>query len=110
MNNLPTHCAAYDMDGNPILIENGVKGYYPFYGDVEAYNKWKGVDEEALTITCERRNGFLGGTSTIVVRVNGPEGIPNSETHCASQSTGALMSRDKANVAEFVQKFWMRVT
>lgn len=70
----------------------------------------KSVDEEALTITCERRNGFLGGTSQIVVRVDGPDGIPNSETSCASESQGGLLSRDRANVAEFVRKFWMRVT
>jgi len=68
------------------------------------------VDAEALTITCERKNGFLGGVSTIVVRVSGREEMPNSQTHCSSESTGALLARDKANVAEFVRRFWMRVT
>jgi hypothetical protein len=67
------------------------------------------ADAENLTITCSRKNGFLGGTSTIVVRVTGPEGIPSSETHCSSESQGALISRDRSNVAEFVRKFWMRV-
>ena len=68
------------------------------------------VDEEALTIVCRKRGGLLGGTSRIVVRVDGPDGIPNSETHCSSESTGALLPRDRKNVAEFVRKFWMRVT
>jgi len=68
------------------------------------------VDEQGLKIDCERDNGLLGGKSRIVVQVKGPDGIPNSETHCSSVSTGALVPRDKANVAEFVQKFWMRLT
>ena len=74
-------------------------------------DRWEvsSADAENLTITCSRKNGFLGGTSTIVVRVTGPEGIPSSETHCSSESRGALLSRARSNVAEFVRKFWMRV-
>jgi hypothetical protein len=68
------------------------------------------VDEQGLSITCQKKGGLLGGTAKIVVRVEGPDGIPNSETHCCSESSGGLLSRDKANVAEFVKKFWMRVT
>ena len=68
------------------------------------------VDEESLTICITRKNRMLGGTSKIVVCVKGPDGIPNSETHCSSESSGGLLNRDKANVAEFIQKFWMRVT
>ena len=70
----------------------------------------RAVDDDGLTISCERKNGLLGGTSRILVRVEGPDGIPNSETHCSSESSGGVLSRDKANVAEFVRKFWMRVT
>ncbi len=78
---------------------------------VEDLDGWevRSVDEETLTITCQRKNGFLGGVSRIVVRVTGPEGIPSSETNCSSESEGALISRDKSNVAEFVRKFWMGV-
>ena len=68
------------------------------------------LDEVALTITCEKKGGFLAGTAEIVIRVEGPDGIPNSETHCTSVSSGGLLSRDKSNVAEFVRKFWMRMT
>ena len=70
----------------------------------------QGADDQALTITCEKKGGMLGGTATITIRVEGPDGIPNSETHCVSESSGGLMSKDKANVAEFVKKFWMRMT
>lgn len=79
---------------------------------VDDLSPWKvrAIDDEALTITCERKNGLLSGTSTIVIRVDGPDGIPNSATHCSSESTGGVLSRDRANVQEFIQKFWMRVT
>lgn len=70
----------------------------------------RSVDEEGLRITCEKKGGLLTGTSTIEVRVEGPDEIPNSETHCSSETTGGLLSPDKRNVAEFVRKFWMRVT
>ena len=78
---------------------------------VDDLDRWevRATDAETLTITCQRKNGFLGGTSTIVVRVTGPEGIPSSETHCSSESQGALIPHDRSNVAEFVRKFWMRV-
>ncbi len=72
---------------------------------------WRVVDSDAakLTLRCERRNGFLGGTSTIELSIEGPDGIPSSITRVRSRSTGALLSRDKANVSEFVRKFTMRV-
>ena len=67
------------------------------------------VDEERLSITCRRRNGFLAGTSRIVVRVDGPDEIPSSETNVVSESTGGVLSKDRAIVSEFVKKFSMRV-
>ena len=68
------------------------------------------VDEDALEIHCTKSGGVLGGKANIVVRVEGPDGIPNSATHCRSETSGGLLGRDKKNVAEFVQKFFMRVT
>lgn len=68
-----------------------------------------GVDEDRCAITCERRNGPLSGTSTIVVSVEGPDGIPSSTVHARSETSGGVLSRDKANVTEFVKKFTMRV-
>ena len=79
---------------------------------LEDLPRWseKSVDKEGLRATYERNNGPLRGTSTIVVTVEGPDGMPNSQTHCCSESSGSLLSRDKSNVAEFIQKFWMRMT
>ena len=48
------------------------------------------VDEDALTITCEKANGLLGGTSTIEVKVDGPDGIPSSTTSVRSESKGGI--------------------
>jgi len=72
---------------------------------------WKVVeiDDEALCIQVEKQNGLLGGSSKIEVRVDGPDGIPSSSTSVRSESSGGLLSKDKANVAEFVKKFTMRV-
>lgn len=67
-------------------------------------------DEASFRIVATKQNGFLGGTSTITVTVEGPVDIPNSATHCRSESSGALISRDKGNVSEFIEKFWMRVS
>lgn len=66
------------------------------------------VDEAALRITCEKKNGFLGGTSRILVWVEGPDDIPSSTTCVRSEGSGPL-NKDKGNVAEFVKKFTMRV-
>jgi hypothetical protein len=79
---------------------------------VEDLDGWvvQSTDDETLTIACVKKGGLLGGTANIVVRIEGPDGIPNSETHCSSESTSGLLSRDKGNVTEFVKKFWMRMT
>ena len=67
------------------------------------------VDEDALTVTCECKRGVLGGSSRVVVRVEGPDGIPSSTTHVRSESTGGLLPADKKIVTEFVKKFTMRI-
>ena len=53
MKTLPHKCATYNMaDNRPILIVNGEMGYYPLSTgfDVEAYNKWLGIDEKDVEI------------------------------------------------------------
>ncbi len=77
----------------------------------EDLDTWKvlAVDEEALTISCERKNGLLAGDSKIEVRVEGPDGIPSSTTHVRSETSGGMRSPDKKVVAEFIKKFTMRV-
>lgn len=97
----------------PVCVPSHKGGIFAAAKDLaEDMSGWKveSVDEEAMTIQATKTNGFLGGTSKIEVRVEGHESIPNSETHCSSESTGALLSRDKTNVAAFIEKLWMRVT
>ena len=68
------------------------------------------ADSEALSFTCRRSGGFLFKDSEIRVWCEGPDGIPSSTTHCESVGQSGLLSRDKANVTEFVRKLYMRVT
>lgn len=67
------------------------------------------VDDDAKVVHVTKANGFLGGTSKIVITVSGPDGIPSSETTVVSESDG-LISRDKGNVATFCRMLFMRVT
>jgi hypothetical protein len=67
------------------------------------------VDEERGSITCRRDRGFLGGSATVVITVSGPDGMPSTTVHVKSTSEGGLLSRDKANVAEFMGPFHRRV-
>jgi len=92
----------------PVLKQDIFTAAREMCADLESW-RVVAVDEDALTITCERSNGLLGGTSRIVVRVDGPDGIPSSETNVVCESTGALLAKDKAIVTEFVKKFSMRV-
>jgi len=92
----------------PISKQNIFGAAKEMCDDLDAWNIVS-TDEESLTIVCEKKNGLLGGTSRITVRVEGPDGIPSSTTCVRSESSGALLARDKANVAEFIRKFSMRV-
>ncbi len=67
------------------------------------------VEEESLTLHCRRKNGLLGGTSEITVRVEGPDDLPSSTTYVSSSSSGGLLSKDKGIVGEFVKRFTMRI-
>jgi len=78
---------------------------------VEDLSGWAVVSEDAEggVITCRKGNGVLGGTSTIQISVEGPEGIPSTTVNVTSESQGGLLSRDKGNVAEFVRPFFRRI-
>lgn len=78
---------------------------------VEDLPKWElvGEDEEAGVLTCKRAGGFLGGTSTITIHFEAPEGIPATTVKVRSQTEGGLMARDKANVIEFMKPYNRRV-
>jgi hypothetical protein len=74
---------------------------------------WKLVsaDDEHLVLTCERSGGLFAGPAIVTIRIDGPDGIPSATVNVASQSTGGFtgLSRDRANVLEFMKPFHRRV-
>jgi hypothetical protein len=78
---------------------------------VEDLPGWKleRADEDALEIVARRAAGFLGGESTITIRVEGPEGIPSATLNVTSTTAGGLFSSDKNVVLEFMTPFTRRV-
>ena len=72
---------------------------------------WKLVDgdERALVLRCERKGGLLSPASRVTIWIEGPNGIPSATVQVESNSSGGLLSRDKANVAEFLEPFGRRV-
>mgnify|MGYP001556062472 CR=1 FL=1 len=96
----------------PVAVPTGKEGVFGTVRELlDDLSGWTvdRVDEESCTVHVTKPNGFLGGTSKIVITVAGPDGIPSSETSVVSESDG-LLSRDKSNVATFCRKLWMRVT
>ncbi|MFT5731810.1 MAG: hypothetical protein ACJA2W_003580 [Planctomycetota bacterium] len=96
----------------PVTVPSAKDGVFSTVKELlEDLDGWdvESVDDEGLSVHVTKKNGFLGGTSKIVITVSGPDGIPSSETHVSSESSG-LLSRDKSNVSTFCRKLWMRVT
>jgi hypothetical protein len=52
---------------------------------------------------------LLGAPSRITITVEGPEGIPSATVNVKSVTAHGLRSRDRANVAEFLEPFRRRV-
>ena len=78
---------------------------------IEFLPGWELVSEDAGSgkLECRRRGGFLSGTATIVVHVDGSDEHPTTTVNVRSESAGGLLSRDRANVAEFLARFTRRV-
>lgn len=66
-------------------------------------------DEASGLLVCERKSRLLGGKARVTIRVDGPDGIPSTTVTVLSESTGGLLSHDKANVVEFMKPFHRRV-
>lgn len=97
----------------PVRVPRAKQGVFETARElVESLDGWKleHVDEAKLELRATKSNGLLGGTARVTVTVKGPDGMPSSETHVVSESTGGLFPKDRANVARFCEKFWMRVT
>lgn len=80
---------------------------------IEDLDSWELVaaDDDKLLITARRNGGFLSGVSTLVVSVEGPDGIPSATVNVCSTTQGGLpgFSKDKANVLGFLKPFNRRV-
>ena len=93
----------------PVLVPDVYREAREMVADLKG---WKLVeaDDEHHTLHCEVSGGFLGGTSKVTVKVEGPgEGIPSATLSLRAESDGGLFSRDKAIVADFVRPFRRRV-
>ncbi len=66
-------------------------------------------DRERGVLVCKKPGGLLAGTATITITLEAPDGIPSTRIHVKSVTEGGLVSRDKANVAEFVKPYNRRV-
>jgi hypothetical protein len=78
---------------------------------VEDLRGWSIVsaDDERRVLTCARKGGLLSGAARITIACDGPAGIPSTTVHVRSESSGGLVSRDRANVLEFMVPFHRRV-
>ncbi len=65
-------------------------------------------DLERLELHCERSGGVLGGRASIVVRVEGPEGIPSATVNLRCEASG-LFASAKQITREFLEPFRRRV-
>jgi len=97
----------------PVRVPRAKEGIFATARElIEDLEGWQleRVDEANLVLHATKANGLLGGTSRVTITVKGPQGIPSSETHVVSESSGGIVPKDRANVAQFCEKFWMRVT
>ncbi len=80
---------------------------------VDDLPKWELVDTqeepERVVLVCSRNGGLLAGTARITITLEAPAGVPATRVRVRSETNGALLARDKANVAEFVKPFNRRV-
>jgi hypothetical protein len=67
------------------------------------------ADQRRLLVRARRKAGFLGRPAEVTITVEGPDGIPSATVNVCSRTEGGLLSRDKANVAEFMEPFSRRV-
>jgi hypothetical protein len=78
---------------------------------VEDLPRWSIVsaDDARHVLTCRREGGLLSADATVTITCDGPEGIPSTTVNVRSESAGGLVSRDRANVLEFMVPFHRRV-
>jgi hypothetical protein len=77
-------------------------------GDLPAWRLIE-ADPAGLRLLCLRDGGWLRGKARITLQIEGPAGIPSASLIVRSETNGALLPRDRANVLEFMQPFHRRV-
>ena len=104
-----SHAALEHRPGRVAALQSGIfdeartlVGELPGWSLVSA-------DEKLGRIECQKRNGFLGGTSRITITLESPLGIPSTTVNLRSESSGGILSADRRNVAQFVGLFQRRV-
>ena len=72
---------------------------------------WKVVatDDARFVLACARKGGLLSGEAEVTITCEGPAGIPSTTVHVRSVTKGGILSRDRANVLEFMVPFHRRV-
>ena len=101
-----------DQTLRPIRVPSLTSGIYSAAKEmVDDLDSWRLLEakDDDLTLVCERDRGFVGGKAKITIRVEGPEGVPSSTVHVRSESTGGMLSKDKANIIEFNKPFHRRI-
>jgi hypothetical protein len=78
---------------------------------VEDLAHWSIVsaDDARHVLTCRRDGGLLSAQSVVTITCTGPEDLPSTVVNVRSESSGGLLSRDRANVLEFTIPFHRRV-
>jgi len=92
----------------PILIDGVFEEARDMIGALSA---WSIVSSDPTrhVIVCKRKNGLLSGESEITITCTAPEGIPSTTVNVRSTTAGGVLSRDRANVLEFMVPFHRRV-
>lgn len=96
----------------PLRVASRKEGIYEQAKEMVAdLRGWQiaAADDASLVLQCERKGGLLSPSARVVIRVEGPEGIPSAVVHVRSESRGGLLARDKSNVLEFMRPFTRRV-
>ena len=96
----------------PLRVPIRVDGVYEEARNlVEDLPQWKLVtaDDAAHVLVCKRAKRFLSGEATVTITCDGPADLPSTTVSVRSESNGGLLSRDKANVLEFMVPFHRRV-
>jgi len=78
---------------------------------VEDLDGWSitNADDAQHVLVCRRRKRFLSGDAQVTIRCEGPADLPSTTVLVRSETAGGMITRDKANILEFIVPFERRV-